>query len=154
MKKPSQADKIAKKRQAWLARTMEILDLDAVAAERLLSLERHQSIRINTLKGLPEALPDWIGSAHDWMPAGHKLNAPVSQIRDETMVTAGQVFIQNAASWLPVHALDPQPGETILDMCAAPGGKTSHVAAATSNRAEIWANDNSRPRLALSLIHI
>ena len=148
MKKSSQADKIAKKRQVWLARTMEILALDAATAERLLSLERRQSVRINTLKTPPGKLPEWIGPAYSWMPEGHKLNVAVSQIRDEPLVASGQVFIQNAASWLPVLALSPQLGETILDICAAPGGKTSHIAAATNNQAEVWANDNSRPRLA------
>jgi 16S rRNA (cytosine1407-C5)-methyltransferase len=73
---------------------------------------------------------------------------PVADIRDSEPVLSGQVFIQNAASWLPVLALDPKPGETILDVCAAPGGKTSHIAARTNNQAVIWANDNSRARLA------
>lgn len=36
-------------------------------------------------------------------------------------------MIQSASSWTPVLSLDPQPGERILDMAAAPGGKTSHI---------------------------
>jgi tRNA (cytosine49-C5)-methyltransferase len=44
-------------------------------------------------------------------------------------------------------ALDPQPQERILDVCAAPGGKTTHLAALASNQAYITANDNSRARL-------
>lgn len=40
---------------------------------------------------------------------------------------SGQYMIQSASSWLPVIALDPQPNEKIMDMAAAPGGKTTHI---------------------------
>jgi ribosomal RNA methyltransferase Nop2 len=36
-------------------------------------------------------------------------------------------MLQSAASFLPVMSLDPQPGEKVLDMAAAPGGKTTHI---------------------------
>lgn len=40
---------------------------------------------------------------------------------------AGHYILQGASSFLPVMALAPQPGERVLDMCAAPGGKTSYI---------------------------
>jgi len=144
------ADKLALKRLIWIRRTAEALGVAPDEAERLLSLERQQSIRVNSLQ-LTErspATPQWLGKQYAWMPEGFELNVPVADVRDDERVLAGQYFIQNAASWLPVLALDAQPQERILDVCAAPGGKTSHIAAATDNRAHITANDNSRPRLA------
>lgn len=39
----------------------------------------------------------------------------------------GQYMLQSASSFIPVLALDPQPGERILDMCAAPGGKSTYI---------------------------
>jgi 16S rRNA (cytosine1407-C5)-methyltransferase len=63
------------------------------------------------------------------------------------MVANGEVYIQNAASWLPVLALDPKPGDVILDVCAAPGGKASHIQAITLNQSKLTCNDNSKPRL-------
>lgn len=48
---------------------------------------------------------------------------------------------------LPPHLLGPRPGDKILDMCAAPGGKTTHIAALADNKAAITAGDISPWRL-------
>lgn len=90
----------------------------------------------------------WEGQQCAWCPEGVSVASGLQAIRDSAAAAEGRVYIQNAASWLPVLALQPQPGEHILDMCAAPGGKTSHIAARAGNQAYITANDNSRPRLA------
>lgn len=57
---------------------------------------------------------------------------------------AGDWWVQDAAAALAVRLLDPQPGERIADLCAAPGGKTLQLAAAG---AEVTALDLSEPRL-------
>lgn len=57
-----------------------------------------------------------------------------------------EVYLQNPASMLPVLALDPRPGEEILDLCAAPGSKTLQIAAAMNNEGRIAANERARPR--------
>lgn len=54
---------------------------------------------------------------------------------------AGDFVIQDPASMLPPHLMEPQAGERILDMCAAPGGKTTHIAALTEGQAPIVACD-------------
>lgn len=61
----------------------------------------------------------------------------------------GAYQLQDQASMLIAHLLAPQPGERLLDACAAPGGKTTHLAALAENRAEIIALDISPARLAL-----
>ncbi len=61
----------------------------------------------------------------------------------------GAYQLQDQASMLIAHLLQPQPGERLLDACAAPGGKTTHLAALADNRAEIMALDISPARLAL-----
>lgn len=54
-----------------------------------------------------------------------------------------KIFAMNASSLVPVLALDPQPGESVLDACAAPGGKAMAISDAMNNVGELVANDIS-----------
>jgi 16S rRNA (cytosine967-C5)-methyltransferase len=56
---------------------------------------------------------------------------------------AGHFYVQNEAAQLAAYLLDPQPGERILDACAAPGGKSTLLAELTEGRAEVVALDRS-----------
>lgn len=149
----SPIERLETKRALLLERTSRALGIGREESTRLLSLGRTQSVRINTLKAHAHVIEElislgWSGKQFSWFSDGYTVETGLEAIRDSELVATGQVYIQNAASWLPVLALDPQPGESILDVCAAPGGKTSHSAAMAKNQAIITANDNSRPRLA------
>ncbi|MGA1236521.1 MAG: 16S rRNA (cytosine(967)-C(5))-methyltransferase RsmB [Limisphaerales bacterium] len=61
----------------------------------------------------------------------------------------GCFYVQDPSTLLAVKWLDPQPGERILDLCAAPGGKATAIAAKVDNQALIVARDNSEARLKL-----
>jgi len=55
--------------------------------------------------------------------------------------------IQDSSAQLVTHLLDPQPGETIIDVCAAPGGKTTHSAELMQDTGTIYACDKTANRL-------
>ncbi|GAA95726.1 hypothetical protein E5Q_02383 [Mixia osmundae IAM 14324] len=59
---------------------------------------------------------------------------------------AGHYILQAASSFLPVMALAPQPNERVLDMSAAPGGKTTFLAAMLQNTGVVFANDSNKHR--------
>ncbi|XP_028788315.1 putative methyltransferase NSUN6 [Neltuma alba] len=59
----------------------------------------------------------------------------------------GEIFLQNLPSIIAAHALDPQKGERILDMCAAPGGKTTAIAILMKDDGEIIAADRSHNKV-------
>ena len=58
----------------------------------------------------------------------------------------GLVYVQNASSQVPVGVLAPEPGERVLDLCAAPGSKTGQIAAAMANAGEVVAVEKVRGR--------
>ncbi|XP_022898572.1 putative methyltransferase NSUN6 isoform X3 [Olea europaea var. sylvestris] len=64
-------------------------------------------------------------------------------------ILEGEIFLQNLPSIITAHALDPQEGERILDMCAAPGGKTTAIAILMKDKGEVIAVDRSHNKVHL-----
>ncbi|XP_012521537.1 probable 28S rRNA (cytosine-C(5))-methyltransferase [Monomorium pharaonis] len=117
-------------------------------------VQRPMTIRANTLRtrrrDLAEALInrgvnlDPIGK---WTQIGLVVYSTQVPMGATPEYLAGHYIIQGAASFLPVMALEPKENERILDLCAAPGGKASHIAALMKNTGTLFANDINKERL-------
>jgi 16S rRNA (cytosine967-C5)-methyltransferase len=98
------------------------------------------AIRVNTLVTDPDAVRAQIPASHTdpELREALVLGAPFD-IEGSDAFKSGAITPQSRASMLVARTLEPQPGERILDMCAAPGTKTTHLAALAAGRAEIAA---------------
>ncbi|XP_068010588.1 28S rRNA (cytosine-C(5))-methyltransferase isoform X1 [Melanerpes formicivorus] len=71
-----------------------------------------------------------------------------TDFHDNFLYTSGHVILQDKASCLPAFLLAPAAGSHVIDACAAPGNKTSHLAAIMKNKGQIFAFDVDTKRLA------
>ena len=92
------------------------------------SLERPRAValRFNPLKGSAPDM-DFVGESVPWEPLGFYYD-PEARPGLHPYHEAGVYYLQEASAMAPVALLDPQPGEKVLDLCAAPGGKTTQIA--------------------------
>ena len=111
------------------------------------------SVRVNTLKTDRERfLAALVAAGHRGEPTRFAPEGVLLRERAPAPLPGdaeGWYQVQDEASMLIAPLLTPQPGERLLDACAAPGGKTTHLAALTGNRAEIIALDLHPQRLHL-----
>lgn len=74
-------------------------------------------------------------------------NKSLRELTDTDIYRRGELYVQSLSSMIPPLVLAPKANDKILDLCAAPGSKTSQMAAIMKNTGEILANDNSRIRI-------
>ena len=124
--------------------------------ERILAgyqVTRNTSFRRNTMKIGREDLEQALTEASipftplSWYEDGY-VSAPgmESALQKTDLFENGQIYLQNPSSMLPPLMLSPGPGQEILDMCAAPGSKTTELYALSGGRANITACEKDRIR--------
>lgn len=110
-------------------------------------------LRVNTLKTTAKALQSRLQSEGIETSAGTLENTLVVQsggaIEQLSSYREGLFHVQDTASMLCVQALGLQPGQTLLDMCAAPGGKSFTAAQIMQNQGSIMAFDLHKHRVQL-----
>jgi len=114
--------------------------------------------RVNTLRADPgKLLSQWRNEnveydfvRHDWIDENAlfelKSHPPLSGLPS---FQQGWFFVQDPSTLLAVRELDPQPGESVLDLCAAPGGKLTALAQQMRNEGRLVAHDTTPDRLKL-----
>lgn len=81
------------------------------------------------------------------LPQGLRLLNSPGKISELPGYHEGWWTVQDGSAQLVSHILDPQPGETIIDACAAPGGKTTHIAELMGDQGRVWGRDRASKRL-------
>ncbi|XP_071707130.1 rRNA (cytosine-C(5))-methyltransferase NOP2C isoform X2 [Rutidosis leptorrhynchoides] len=87
------------------------------------------------------------GIFRDLSGLGVDMTDRVFQLTSFNDVLKGDIFLQNLPSIITAHVLDPQPEEIILDMCAAPGGKTTAIASLMKDKGQVIAVDRSHNKV-------
>ena len=130
---------------------------DFAAFEKIVHTSPRNFIRCNTLKITPEKLFKRL--AQRWTMLQPFPAYPEIMLIDQSLSPGelgnaiehllGYYYVQEISSMLSVLALDPQPGEKVLDLCAAPGSKTSQIAAQMQNSGLLLANDVRTDRIRI-----
>ena len=108
----------------------------------------------NLLKLSPsklEALLDMPLSPVKWCKTGFTYSKDVKRLSKSPLYKAGLYYLQEASAMAPVAVLAPKPGDRVLDLCAAPGGKSVQIAGQLGGEGILVANDASATR-SLALV--
>ena len=130
----------------WLAERLQTSDIAGEEADALLG-RAPLDLRVNTLKADRATLTLPAETVRTDAPHGLRLE-PGTQVEQWTAYREGKVEVQDTGSQLACLAVDAQPGETVIDLCAGGGGKTLALAAAMDNLGRLVASDTDRNRLS------
>ncbi|XP_076236562.1 28S rRNA (cytosine(4447)-C(5))-methyltransferase isoform X2 [Calliopsis andreniformis] len=138
-----------------MEKLMQIFSLDELLEFLEASeIQRPMTIRTNTLKtrrrDLAEALINRgvnLNPIGKWTKVGLVIYSSQVPMGATPEYLAGHYILQGASSFLPVMALEPKENERILDMCAAPGGKSSYISAFMKNTGVLFSNDVNEERI-------
>ncbi len=135
--------------QEFTQRMMHMLGKEAPAFFASYEQEKFQGLRVNTLKVMPEKfihMVDWELEPVPWATGGFYYPGTIRPAK-HPFYHAGLYYIQEPSAMSPAEVLSPQPGDKVLDLCAAPGGKTTQLAGFMKGKGILVANDNNPQRI-------
>lgn len=132
--------------EKFLERCQEIFGAFYFGKIKETFIKRPPTFRVNTLKSKTDQAVEALKTL------GFKLkrasfnrdafvleNKSQRELSETDLYKEGKIYLQSLGSMVPPLVLGPRPGERVLDLCAAPGSKTSQVAAMMENKGELWA---------------
>ncbi len=118
-----------------------------------LSQGRRSTFRPNTLKASYATVKDELTAAGfeleevPWLEGFILKNRGLRELEEQPLYQSGSLYVQGLSSMIPPRILDPQSNDAVLDVAAAPGSKTTQLAAMMQNGGTILANDTSTVRM-------
>ncbi|PWH16357.1 MAG: RNA methyltransferase [Ardenticatenia bacterium] len=142
----------------FAARMRALLGAEAEDFLESLSQSPHLGLRVNTLKVTPEtfrSISPFSLEAVPWCPEGFLVTSkdPIRPSQ-HPYYAAGLYYLQDPSAMAVTVLLDPRPGDYILDLCAAPGGKATHLLTRMRNMGLLVANETVRSRANVLLTHL
>ncbi len=125
--------------EAFLNRIQQQLGEEYPAFLESLERPRAVALRFNPGKGQQPVLP-FVGKGIPWEPLGYYYDTN-ARPGLHPYHEAGVYYLQEASAMAPVSLLNPQPGEWVCDLCAAPGGKTTQVAGRMEGQGFLLCNE-------------
>lgn len=119
--------------------------------------ENFRGLRVNTLKCSTDKLKSVLDFNLENTPfckEGFYLPQNVKSIGNNPMHHAGAFYVQEPSATSAVTMLDVKEGDKVLDLCAAPGGKSTQIAAALNGKGLLWANEIVKSRAQILLSNI
>lgn len=133
----------------FLQRMREILGREYPDYEKCMMNLPFRGIRLNPLKcnfeTLQAGLPFQLRPA-PFSPLEYYIQDDAKRLGYSPLHHAGAFYVQEPSASSAVTVLDPQPGEKILDLCAAPGGKSTQIASLLAGKGILWSNEIVRSR--------
>ena len=144
--------------EQFICQMKELLGDEYEAYEKSFQETRVYGLRLNDRKLTPEqfeAISPWPVRRIPWIPNGFYYGGE-SKPAKHPFYFAGLYYLQEPSAMTPAHILDVRPGERVLDLCAAPGGKSTQLGAALAGRGVLVSNDisNSRAKALLKNLEL
>jgi len=147
----SNISKLEKRKDELVKRTSIIFGISQEEATNIFKQPLTSLVKVSNDNQVNEFIEEHIKNQNllpiEWVKNAYVIKENKDVFTRSQEFQNGKIYIQNASSLIPVLTLNPLPNEKILDMCAAPGGKTINIAYNAQNQAEIIVNDENPTRV-------
>ena len=129
---------------AFVSRMRAQLGEEADAYFAAMEMPCLRGLRLNPQKPVSDAALEAVGGVEEpvpWYPALGRYLRNDSPAGADPLHEAGAYYLQEPSAMAPVSVLSPRPGECVLDLCAAPGGKSTQIAAALAGEGLLVSNE-------------
>jgi NOL1/NOP2/sun family putative RNA methylase len=144
--------------EEFLQRMSRLLGDEYPAFAAAMAEEPRQGVRVNTLKldagSFRRIAPFPLGDLVPWSSSAFLLPPSDFIPGKHPFHTAGLYYLQDPSAMSAAELLDPQPGERVLDLAAAPGGKTTHLASLMKGTGLLVANEIKTSRLGSLVVNV